>query len=116
MGLGLTLWHGQFENWETVWLRWCDQQGRVIPTGAERAEHEREAPNTNANSPNRSNFGRIGWPPSSALGVNPDERYAVLSSVRLLKQGVDPLLKFCRPAVPAEDSRAVDQEQARKGR
>jgi Uma2 family endonuclease len=42
LGLGLTLWHGRFENCEADWLRWCDQQGRVIPTGAERAEQERE--------------------------------------------------------------------------
>src|SRR5271166_5888142 len=38
LNLGLTLWHGQFENTEDVWLRWCDREGRVIPTGAERAE------------------------------------------------------------------------------
>ncbi len=42
LNLGLTLWQGRFENWETVWLRWCDRQGRVIPTGAERAEQERQ--------------------------------------------------------------------------
>jgi Putative restriction endonuclease len=42
LGLGLTLWRGRFENWETVWLRWCDGQGRVIPTGAERADLERQ--------------------------------------------------------------------------
>jgi len=40
LGLGLTLWQGRFENWETVWLRWCDRHGRVIPTGAERADQE----------------------------------------------------------------------------
>jgi hypothetical protein len=40
--LGLTLWQGPFENWDTVWLRWCDRQGRVIPTGAERADQERQ--------------------------------------------------------------------------
>ncbi|MGC8638673.1 MAG: Uma2 family endonuclease [Isosphaeraceae bacterium] len=38
LNLGLTLWHGQFENSEDVWLRWCDREGHVIPTGAERAE------------------------------------------------------------------------------
>ena len=38
LNLGLTLWHGQFENTEDVWLRWCDREGNVIPTGAERAE------------------------------------------------------------------------------
>ena len=38
LNLGLTLWHGQFENTEDVWLRWCDRESNVIPTGAERAE------------------------------------------------------------------------------
>ena len=36
IGLGLTLWEGQFEDGVTrLWLRWCDQVGQVIPTGAE---------------------------------------------------------------------------------
>lgn len=39
VGLGLTLWSGQFEEEVTrLWLRWCDREGRVIPAGAERAE------------------------------------------------------------------------------
>src|SRR6266851_4632604 len=37
VGLGLTLWEGTFEGQHETWLRWCDQEGRVIPTGAERA-------------------------------------------------------------------------------
>jgi hypothetical protein len=49
IGLGLTLWEGQFEEEVTrLWLRWCDRDGQVIPTGAEgqdmaqqRAEAER---------------------------------------------------------------------------
>jgi hypothetical protein len=41
--LGLTLWSGQFEEDVTrVWLRWCDRAGRVIPTGAEGQEVERQ--------------------------------------------------------------------------
>jgi hypothetical protein len=40
VGLGLTLWEGVFEGVQATWLRWCDQQGRVIQTGAERAEEE----------------------------------------------------------------------------
>ena len=39
--LGLTLWQGVFEGKQDTWLRWCDLQGIVIPTGAERAEGER---------------------------------------------------------------------------
>ena len=42
-GLGLTLWEGQFEEEVTrLWLRWCDSKGRVIPTGAEGKEIERQ--------------------------------------------------------------------------
>ncbi len=36
IGLGLTLWEGPFEEEVSrLWLRWCDQKGQVIPTGAE---------------------------------------------------------------------------------
>jgi Uma2 family endonuclease len=37
IGLGLRLWQGAFEGIEDTWLRWCDTNGVVIPTGAERA-------------------------------------------------------------------------------
>ena len=40
--LGLTLWRGSFEGTDATWLRWCDHDGNVIATGAERAEQERE--------------------------------------------------------------------------
>lgn len=40
VGLGVTLWEGTYEGKHDIWLRWCDQQGNVIPTGAERAERE----------------------------------------------------------------------------
>ncbi|MDQ3687469.1 MAG: Uma2 family endonuclease [Acidobacteriota bacterium] len=40
--LGLTLWDGVFEGKESTWLRWTDEHGRIIPTGKERAEQERE--------------------------------------------------------------------------
>jgi hypothetical protein len=43
VGLGLTLWEGSFEGHRDTWLRWCDREGRVIPTGAELARQEREA-------------------------------------------------------------------------
>jgi hypothetical protein len=41
IGLGLKLWEGQFEKKQATWLRWCDAQGRLIPTGMERAEQEK---------------------------------------------------------------------------
>ena len=37
--LGLTLWEGAFEAVRHRWLRWVDEHGTVIPTGAERAEN-----------------------------------------------------------------------------
>lgn len=44
--LGLCLWEGIYEGKRNVWLRWCDAEGNVIFTGAERAELEREAKET----------------------------------------------------------------------
>jgi Uma2 family endonuclease len=46
VGLGVTLWSGTFEGCHGTWLRWCDQAGVVIPTGAERADAERQHANT----------------------------------------------------------------------
>src|SRR5262249_12087876 len=42
IGLGLTLWEGAYEGARDTWLRWCDQDRRVVPTGAEIAEQERQ--------------------------------------------------------------------------
>jgi Uma2 family endonuclease len=35
IGLGITLWEGEYEGHRATWLRWCDEHGAVIPTGAE---------------------------------------------------------------------------------
>ena len=40
IGLGLTLWEGDFEGHCETWLRWVDAQGDLILTGKERAERE----------------------------------------------------------------------------
>lgn len=53
VSLGLTLWEGVYEGKHATWLRWCDADGQVIPTGAERAEAERtraEAERTRADA------------------------------------------------------------------
>lgn len=39
--LGVTIWTGRHQGVEGEWLRWCDQDGVVIPTASERAEQER---------------------------------------------------------------------------
>lgn len=41
LGLSLAIWEGQFEELQWRWLRWYDDRGELIPTGAERAEQER---------------------------------------------------------------------------
>ena len=50
LGLGLTVWYGTYEGArDTWWLRWCDEQGQMLPTKEEnmvqanhRAEQERQ--------------------------------------------------------------------------
>jgi len=33
--LGLKLWRGVYENMSSRWLRWCDMDGQLVPTGNE---------------------------------------------------------------------------------
>jgi len=40
VGLGVCLWTGIYEATADEWLRWCDRDGRVIPTGKEKIEQE----------------------------------------------------------------------------
>jgi Uma2 family endonuclease len=40
VGLGLCLWQGTYEDTTDEWLRWCDRDGRVIPSGKERRAQE----------------------------------------------------------------------------
>ncbi len=42
VGLGLSLWQGEYESTEALWLRWTDRDGRLIPTGAELARREQQ--------------------------------------------------------------------------
>lgn len=42
VGLGLTLWQGVFEGRQDMWLRWCDRDENIIPTGTEGVEQERQ--------------------------------------------------------------------------
>ena len=42
IGLGVTLWPGEFEDMAATWLRWVDGDGNLLLTGKERAEEERK--------------------------------------------------------------------------
>jgi Uma2 family endonuclease len=42
IGLGLTFWQGKFEDAEESWLRWCDEAGNILLTGAELAEQAQQ--------------------------------------------------------------------------
>jgi len=42
IGLKVTLWEGIYEGRMDTWLRFCDNEGNLIPTGFERAETERK--------------------------------------------------------------------------
>ncbi len=42
LGVELGLWNGRFHHWDLPWLRWYDDQGRLLPTGHERADTERQ--------------------------------------------------------------------------
>jgi hypothetical protein len=68
VGLGLTLWLGQFEEDVTrLWLRWCDREGNVILTGAEGREIERQGREIERQRAERL-AERL-----REMGVNPDE-------------------------------------------
>jgi hypothetical protein len=42
LGVELGLWQGRYQNVTLPWLRWWDAQGRLLLTGEERAEQERQ--------------------------------------------------------------------------
>ena len=41
LGLGLTLWKGNYEEHDATWLRWCDADRGLLPTGNEASLAER---------------------------------------------------------------------------
>ena len=67
INLGLTVWTGSFEDQESSWLRWCDREGQVIPTGVEGRELERQGREAERQRADRL-AERL-----RAMGINPDE-------------------------------------------
>lgn len=67
IGLGLTLWHGSYEKLAMEWLRWCYQDGTLVPTGAERAAAEAQRAAAEAQRAERL-AAKL-----RELGIDPDE-------------------------------------------
>ncbi|NJM77179.1 MAG: Uma2 family endonuclease [Acaryochloridaceae cyanobacterium RU_4_10] len=80
IGLGLTLWEGQFEEEVTrLWLRWCDRDGQVIPTGAEGqelAQHRADAEQLRADAEQHR--------------ANVEQQRADRLAAKLREMGIDP--------------------------
>jgi hypothetical protein len=86
LGLGLRLWDGVFEDKEDTWLRWCDAQGHIIPTGEERARMEAERANQEVAARQEAEE-RAGH--EAAARQQAEERAAQLAA-KLRELGVDP--------------------------
>ncbi len=67
VGLGLMVWEGAFEEQASPWLRWCDRDRKIIPTGAEGRDLERQGREVERQRAERL-ADRL-----RAMGVNPDE-------------------------------------------
>jgi Uma2 family endonuclease len=74
VGLGLTLWAGVFEGKQDIWLRWCDKEGNVLPTGAERAiQAEQRAEQAEQRAQNAEQRAEQLAAQLRALGIDPDQ-------------------------------------------
>ncbi len=41
--IGLKTWQGSYEEYEAIWMRWCDRHGDLLPLSQERIVQERES-------------------------------------------------------------------------
>ena len=80
LGVGLTLWQGPYEEKiPRLWLRWCDSQGRVLPTVAEGKVLERQRADAEAQ---RANV--------EAQRAETEHQRAERLAARLKQLGIDP--------------------------
>jgi Uma2 family endonuclease len=72
--LGVCLWQGQFEDVEMNWLRWCDAEGNILPTGAEAAAiAQRQAEQERNRAEQEHHRAELLAERLRALGVDPDQ-------------------------------------------
>ncbi len=70
--LGLTLWEGEFEGRQDIWLRWCYKDGNILLTGDERASQAEQRAS------------------QAEQRASQAEQRAQLLAERLLAMGIDP--------------------------
>ncbi len=74
LGVELGIWHGKYACTELPWMRWYDNKGRLLPTGHEIAEQERQRANQEKQRANQEKqraehlAERL-----RALGIDPDK-------------------------------------------
>ncbi len=67
LGLSLVLWQGTYQEVNTVWLRWANLDGTILPTGGEKAQ-EAEQKATQAEQKAQKLAAKL-----RELGINPDD-------------------------------------------
>ncbi|MBD2412313.1 hypothetical protein FACHB389_24980 [Nostoc calcicola FACHB-389] len=73
VGLGVTLWEGEFEGRQDNWLRWCYQDKTVLPTGDERASQaEQRASEAEQRVSQSEQRAQILAERLRAMGIDPD--------------------------------------------
>jgi Uma2 family endonuclease len=71
--LGVTLWEGEFEGRQDTWLRWCDRQGNILPTGDERNwQAEQRATEAEHRASEAERRAQLLAEQLRNLGINPD--------------------------------------------
>lgn len=86
VGLGLTLWQGDFEGNNYNWLRWCDRDGNLLLTGDERAK---EAETQLEQERQRAEQERQRAEQAEQLAEQERQRVEQLASL-LRERGIDP--------------------------
>lgn len=83
VGLGLTLWQGNFEERQDTWLRWCDRDGVVLLTGDERADQEQQRADQEQQRADRAEQGqRAAIAQLLTMGMTPDQVAEILGVSR----------------------------------
>jgi Uma2 family endonuclease len=94
LGMGLKLWNGRYEDVEHEWLRWCDREGNLVPTGAELAAEAKgravEAEGRAAEAEHRAAEAERRAQTEAQARTEAEERIRLLEEqLRRLREGAD---------------------------